>query len=77
MVWYWHSESILVVVVSSDSVVDSLVHAIDHDGEKEAEPDPDELEVNPVIHELVLLGKFSILCTLCLSLFAKLEGLYT
>jgi len=69
MVWYWHSES-LVVVVSSDSVVDSLVHAIDHDGEKEAEPDPDELEVNPVIHELVLLGKFSIF-------FTKLEGLYT
>ena len=63
------------IVVSSDSVVDSLVHAVNHDGEKEAEPDPDELEVDPVVHELVLLGKFQVLWSLLSS--AKFEGLDT
>lgn len=39
------------IIVSCDSAVDTLVHAIDDDREDQAEPNPDELEVDPVVHE--------------------------
>lgn len=39
----------------NNSAVDALVHAVDHDGEKEAEDGPDVLEVDPVVHKSVVL----------------------
>ena len=42
-------------MLSDNSVVDSLVHAVHHDGEEEAEDGPDVLEVDPSVHELVVL----------------------
>jgi hypothetical protein len=39
-----------------DSVVDALVHAVNHDGEQEAVNGPDVLEVDPVVHHSVVLN---------------------
>ena len=42
-------------MLPDNSVVDTLVHAVNHDGEQEAEDGPDVLEVDPVVHQSVFL----------------------
>lgn len=38
----------------NNSIVDTLVHAVNHDGDQEAADSPDVLEVDPVVHKSIL-----------------------
>ena len=46
---------VLLLGLSLDSLIDALVHAVNDDREDETENSPDVLEVNPVIHESVVV----------------------